>query len=442
MRDLDPPTTAQLTALASHLAGRREAILEAWTTAVAADPDLAIAASLSIHHFRDLMPDVLRYFEARLRRTAGERRRLESEEEQRIVDHGLHRWQQGYHLSEVVREWNHLQIAVQEELERYALAHPELRPAVMATARRLWTETCGEGVTRSVTQHSALQQAEAEGRLRDLEAVLADVRDVERQRAESWHEAAHDLRGNVGLVTSSASLLGEEMPERLRAKALGTLQTSVSSLQHILEEMLSLARLEAGREKRKLQDFDAAALLRGLGESLRALADQRGLALTVEGPTPLPVEGDPGKVQRVVQNLTLNALRYTERGGVRLLWGESHERDVPRWLIRVEDTGPGFAAGPAAPLARELAEATDRAREIEERAADPDAEEPVPAPSGQGPSAQLQRPGEGIGLSIVKRLCELLEASLDVGSGPAGGTVVQVVLPRRYGAGGAPRSGA
>jgi signal transduction histidine kinase len=426
-----------LKALAAHLTERREALIQAWEKEMADDPQLTTTLSLSVTHFRDLIPKVLESFEERLRTTGFDESVLASEEHQRVVEHGVHRWEQGFSLHELVREWQHLQLTVQEELEHYVLAHPGLEAPAMATARRLWTELCGEGIAESVAQYSRLQQVEAEGHLVDLQQAVGQLKDLDRRRAESWHEAAHDLRGNVGLVTTTTAILADpKAPEPLRSKAIAILQSSVSSLHQLLEDLMSLARLEAGRERLVVAPFDAAALFRNLGESLQHLAHERGLFLEVEGPEPFPVEGDATKVQRIVQNLALNALRYTVEGGVRLTWKETRESDVERWLIRIEDTGPGLQFAPGAPMTRNLKEGTDLARNLEAEAPPGDPVEPVVG-SSSSPTlpevpAAYRPPGEGIGLSIVKRLCELLEAGLEVSTEAGKGTTFQVSLPRRY----------
>jgi signal transduction histidine kinase len=285
----------------------------------------------------------------------------------------------------------------------------------------------------SAERYAELQKAEAAGVLRDLQIALAEMKELERQRAAAWHEAAHDLRGNVGLVTTTAAILTEEeAPDGLRHKAMTILQSSVFSLQHLLEDLMSLARLEAGREQRHVERFDAAARLRALCLSLEPAAHERGLYLRTEGPDNLWVEGDAAKVLRIVQNLALNAIRYTPAGGVTVSWAETWERDTERWLIRVRDTGPGI---PGSPIAGELREATVGAVKAEEDESSQGVE-PAPEPgTTEGARPSVQRPGEGIGLSIVKRLCELLDAGLELASGVEG-SLFQVVLPRRYGSGG------
>jgi signal transduction histidine kinase len=261
---------------------------------------------------------------------------------------------------------------------------------------------------------------------------LSELRDLDRQRAEIWHEAAHDLRGNVGLVTTTTSILTEDgIPDTLRTRAFTLLQANVTSLQSLLEDLLSLARLEAGREELQLQTFDASVLLQDLSATFELLAQEKGLYLQTEGPESLVVQVDPAKIRRILQNLTLNALKYTEHGGITLSWGTTRERDIDRWLFRVRDTGPGMPFAPGGPVTAELREATRTSKKVEDRAGSKDVEPVSFFPPAFLPDG-FQRPGEGVGLLIVKRLCELLQATIEVASAPGEGTVFQVVLPRDY----------
>jgi signal transduction histidine kinase len=426
----------QLAELATHLASRRNPLLQAWRAAVDADPEIHTSTALPRRQFIDHIPAVLDALERRLR--AGPRPESSGARQARKEDsavHGLVRWQQGYDLREVTREWGHLALCLGDELEAYAKDHPELEPQAMPFARRAVTEVSSEGVSESTAQYFELRQIEAEGQLRDLESLLVQATELERQRAELWRQAAHDLRGNVGVVmTASAGLSLEGPPEPMRGRFVQLLQKSVSALQSMLDEVTVLARLQAGQELREIRPFDAAELVSDLCEALRSVAEGGGLFLKAEGPSSLPVEGDAGKLRRIAQNLILNALKYTQRGGVVVTWGESRKGDPDRWRLCVQDTGPGFHAGPGAPLAGALEEATEQARLAD--TAPPDPSE-ANLPSGdRGPTADLrpvhQERGEGVGLSIVKRLCELLDATFALSSEPNSGTTATVFFPRRY----------
>jgi signal transduction histidine kinase len=208
----------------------------------------------------------------------------------------------------------------------------------------------------------------------------------------------------------------------------------VSSLHEMLNDLMALARLEAGQEQRAVAPFDAGVLLSDFCTTSIPQADAQGLYLKLEGPESLPVYGDRAKVRRILQNLLLNALKYTRRGGVRVIWGPVAGDETNNWMFCVQDTGPGLVKGPAAPLAQALHEATVTTQEGQERRGETD-DHAGPAPtlaSQSSPLAPHQQPGEGVGLSIVKRLCELLDASLELETSPGEGSTFRVTLPCRY----------
>jgi len=430
-----------LAALASHLTVRREAIMRAWRKAVDRDPAMTTGASLPRPQLNDHIPDLLEAFGQKLLVVSSDdRAEYREDHKDDAAAHGLQRWQQGYDLREVTREWGRLQLCVADELEGYASAHPDLPATVMSIARRAWMEICTEGVSESTSKYFELQQMEAIGNVRDLERALKQMDGLERQRADLWREAAHDLRGNLGVVVNAtAGLSREGVPEGLRENFVRLLNKSVSSLHSLLEEVTSLARLQAGHEQRRVRPFDAAAVLMELCARTLPVVEERGLYLNTDGPSTFTVEGDAIKVQRIAQNLLLNAIKYTSHGGVTLSWGDSRTNSANRWMLSVQDTGPGFHAGPGAPLAGALEEATEEARHVDETARGNDGT--TIAPEAQASSAALpdlrtlhQERGEGIGLSIVKRLCELLDATVEMESKPGEGTTFRILFPRAYGA--------
>jgi len=435
-----PTAAAQLDALASELLERRDAILDAWRKSGDAAASGGVESSLSRAQFNDHIPALLDCLAHTIRDWPAEQDDAGSPTRTaKVCDHGLQRWQQGYQLRELVREWGNLQISVAEELERYAAAHPDLEPDVMPTARRAWLRLCADGVAESATQYWRLHQTESAGHVHDLEQALAALRAVELARAEAWRNAAHDLRGSVTVVKGATTLLESsrsEMWDPMRAEVAEMLNTSVASLHEMLNDLLSLARLEAGHEQRTLTRFDAAVLLRDFCAASQAAAASRGLFLKMEGPDTLPVEGDKAKVVRILQNLLLNALKYTRRGGVRVTWGEDRGRDTDRWTFSVQDTGPGIDENVAAPFAQELHDATYLADQTTETSTDR-RRGIAPATtllSASDALPQEQQAGEGVGLTIVKRLCELLDAGLELATEAGRGSTFRVILPRRYAA--------
>jgi signal transduction histidine kinase len=423
-------TNSARQALASHFRARIDAVMAAWRAAVAGDAAVTAGDSLPRAQLEDHLPAWLATFAAVLAAAPGARQeRAEASEAHDAKVHGLTRWQQGYDLHDVTREWGHLHRCLVLELERLVEAHPDLPPAVFAEARLKLAEQISEATSLSAERYFHLERVEAAGSVLDLERALADVRELERRRGELWQQAAHDLRGNLGVVSNVAhGLTFADLPAARREDFLGLLRNNVRSLHHLLDDVTSLARLQAGQEQRSVRPFDAAAELRRLVDDMRPLAESKGLHLSADGPQALVVDGDAVKVRRIAQHLLLNALKYTRSGGVAFAWHDGVPGDQARWRFTVADTGAGFHAGPGAPLANALN--TTASVESVHGTDAPDAA--VAAASDRDARPISQSRGEGLGLAIVKRLSDLLDASVEFDSIEGRGTTVHVTLPQRY----------
>ncbi|MEO7597918.1 MAG: HAMP domain-containing sensor histidine kinase [Opitutus sp.] len=428
-------TLEQLTALSAHLATRREAILQAWREAADADPAQTTMSFLTRAQFNDHIPPLLDAFERKLRARPGGARAAAADaaKTHQDVQQGLQRWQQGYRLGELMHEWGHLHVCLSQEVHAFVAAHPEIERDTLAAAHHELIGLISEGVNESAGQFARMQQAEAAGRVRDLQQALAKAAEIERRRVGLIHQAVHDLRTNVQSVGTAADVLGEtNIAASERVELAKLIQQGVESVGAMLSDLMALARLEAGQEKREISRFDAAKTLTELCTANQPVAAERKLFLKTDGPALLHVEGDAGKLRRLVQNLLANGLKYTAVGGVTVSWGEESEN----WWVIVKDTGPGLMAGPSAPIVEGMKEATESARESDETAAAElgEARTVLPLPVGGSAVAlrHSQPAGEGIGLSIVKRLCELLDASLELASSADTGTIFRVVFPRRY----------
>jgi signal transduction histidine kinase len=432
-------TRGQLRALADHLARRREALLDAWRLATDIDPEVTSAASSTHNQFVDHIPDVLDAFEDRLRaQDPEEKAEARAEQKQWAAEHGTHRWQQGYRLTETMREWGHLQLCLLTELERYSAQHTELEPEVLQVARRELVRLANDGVCASASRYTQLQQSEAAGRLYDLETALDALHGIELERAEGWRRAAHDLRGSAHVIVNASTVLTrDDLPDTKRTEISHALSVAATALSKLLTDLLDHARLEAGHEQRNVKAFDAARLVKEFCETARPLAADRNLFLRCEGPAALDVEGDAVKVQRILQNLVLNALQATQSGGVLVTWeAGSSPADSHHWALCVQDTGAGFTSD-AVPLRQELKDATEGAREVEESPQSDGSSSlsatPPPTLDSQSTGGSRLLPAEeGIGLSIVKRLCELLDASIELQSAAGQGTTFRVIFPRHY----------
>jgi signal transduction histidine kinase len=328
-----------------------------------------------------------------------------------------------------------LHACIADELELFARDNPGTGHRAMSAAWRVISEFAISGMSESVGEYSRLLRAEAAGRLQTLEAAMARLNEMEQQRAALWREAAHDLRGDVGVVRTAAEALRHKgAREGDGGVALELLERGVAALHALLDDLTTQARLDAGKETRELRPFAVPARWRVLGPPRAPVARRRGLVLRCTGPGTLPVEGDEVKTRRIAQNLLQNALVYTRHGEVHVSW-EALEHPPRRWVLCVQDTGPGLAAARAAPLSTAIESATRNTQAAQADAGDLVGMVPPERPAPTLPSlspAPAQVHGEGVGLSIVKRLCELLDASIELQTEPGTGTTFRVTFPCRY----------
>jgi len=399
--------------LADYFSQRQAAILSTWHLTCENDPALPTGASLTKEEFYDHIPELLNALGHRLRRQPD----AVAVTAQRGRDHGRHRWHKGYPLGEILGEFAHLHNTLVGELRTFQDAHPTLDSDDLLVVHNLLNHLIHESIGESVSQYSLLQKLEAASRGEELQQALDQLRQLDRQRGDFLRMASHDLYSSFGAIQGAAFILDQpEISNEERTEMLQMLQRNFPKITALLTRLMDLARLEAGQESLRIETFDGAAVLRDLLESLQPLADERGLFLHGEGPPELPMESDPVKVYRVAQNLVLNALKYTETGGVSIRWAAEN---TTFWTMSVQDSGPGLSPRSAAWVV------------------DPDEEPSVPFRVVSTETTYHSSEGEGIGLYIVKRLCALLNASMRVETRRGVGTLFQIRLPRRYEKGGA-----
>jgi signal transduction histidine kinase len=423
----------ELAMLGTHMSGRQDAILRAWQSAINRDPKLSTGDALPRVQLLDHIPAILAIFVTELRSAAGpaasdQVSAAEQAGEGPATAHGLQRWRQGYDLREVTRELGKLNECVIAELDAYNEGRPQMSRASMAAARRIWSALASTAIEQSVGQYFELEQREAVGHVQDLESALDEVQRSEEQRAELWRQAAHDLRGNLGVVANATvALTHTSLHESSRDDFVRILMRNVTSLHHLLEDVTSLARLQAGQEQRRIEPMDVSPIMQQLCEGIRPLAQQHHLFLRCDGPPGFATDGDPIKIRRIAQNLVLNAVKFTREGGITVSWGDSDANDPKRWMLTIQDSGPGLPMSGSAPLASALA--TKPSAGV---AAGPPPSGAAGNAQGVRAQAEGEQAGEGIGLSIVKRLCDMLNATVEVKSEPGAGTTFQIRFPRQY----------
>ena len=419
-----------LLAIVTYLFAQRETILNNWRTACQADPIVSKGPSLSREEFNNLLPLVLDILEARLLKQVPE-----ADPAITAQAHGLHRWQKSFALLDTMREVAHLAQILYSELDRFQSLFPDTNVSLLFHVHQQVTRIMQETMEGSVVKYDELQRLEAAQRAATLEQALTHMTELSSERMNLLRRSTHDLQGGLGIINGAAYMLNlQGLSEEHREQYLAMLSRNLASVEVMLTGLMDLSRLEAGEEVVQLQLIDVAPLLREMAQSGQVLAAERKLFLRAEGPSSLSVETDPIKLQRIMQNLLLNALKYTPSGFVSISW--SLENNA-RWLVSVQDSGPGLPASIVGLFGDQLRPTVEATSVLSVDAGEPVAVLPddvptIPDSTELSNLAHQPAQGEGIGLQIVKRLCELLKANLEIESIANRGTLLRIRFPVRY----------
>jgi signal transduction histidine kinase/ActR/RegA family two-component response regulator len=257
------------------------------------------------------------------------------------------------------------------------------------------------GVIVDVTGVRRTQERLTESELRGKTALESS-----QLKSEFVAMVSHELRTPLGgIIGLSDLLLATPLDEMQKELALN-LKRSGESLLHIINDILDMSKVEAGKLEFESIDFDLADVLRDLSSLILLAASQKGLSFRVEAASTqgLRLHGDPMRLRQILMNLLSNAVKFTQTGDVALKVLEKNRSEERVELqFTVTDSGIG--------MSKETLEKLFR-------------------PFSQADSSMTRRfGGTGLGLSISKSLAEGMGGSVHVTSEPGQGSTFNVDLP-------------
>lgn len=271
---------------------------------------------------------------------------------------------------------------------------------LMICAMYAWVLQHNASIARRVFAESYSIRLEREGVNQRLREALGEAESANAAKTRFLAAASHDLRQPIhALSLFSGSLLHRPLDARTGAIA-AQIDKSVRVLGAQLDALLDVSRLDAGVVRTTMATLDLHGLLQQLRDEYVPQARRKDLELSLSCPPGAWVETDSLLLRRILGNLLSNAVRHTQTGAI----GVSAHQQGRRWCVAVRDTGPGIPE-------------SERERVFEE-------------------FYQLQNPerdrarGLGLGLAIVRRLCDLLKLELELYSVVGEGTEFRLWLPQ------------
>jgi signal transduction histidine kinase len=226
-----------------------------------------------------------------------------------------------------------------------------------------------------------------------------------RAKSEFLAGMSHEIRTPMNAIIGFAEILGEENLNCVQHEYIKTIHQSGQTLLTLINDILDLSKIEAGRMEIEWLDCSLHELLNHVDILLRPQAERKDIDFEIHRDPEVPdlIRMDPTRLRQCLMNLVSNAIKFTECGHVYISIGVDDEGDRPMLRIDVEDTGIGISQDRCAAIFEAFAQAET--------------------------STSRLFGGSGLGLSITRELTHLMGGTLTVESTPSRGSIFTLKLP-------------
>lgn len=251
--------------------------------------------------------------------------------------------------------------------------------------------------------------SELQQQKRKAEEAAIRAEQSEKAKEEFLANMSHEIRTPMNAIMGMTRLLIDKDPKESQKRYLRAIRQSSDNLLVIINDILDLSKIDAGKMELEEVPFIFRNLLHNLEEIMKFKSDEKGLAFSVVIDSAIPecVIGDPVRLNQILINLTGNAIKFTESGSVEVICELKQENDRQYILFNVKDTGVGIAEDKLSGIFESFSQA-DKA-------------------------TTRKFGGTGLGLSISKKLVDLAGGQISVKSVLGKGSEFLVLMPFKTG---------